>query len=75
MKKFAIGDKVRLFGKPGIFNSGVIAGLDVVTDSVLVRFIDETTEWFSASSLEHADPSQNGGFPPVSEDQKVATQN
>ena len=70
MPKFAIGDRVRLFGKPGILNSAVVVGIDTDTDFVLVRFVDETTEWFSAASL-NADYSQIGGSSPIPETQKV----
>jgi hypothetical protein len=71
MKNFAIGDKVRLFGKPGMFNSGVVIDLDNVAELVLVQLFDETTEWFSIHSITLADSSQNGGSWPSSETQKV----
>ena len=59
MDTFNIGDKVKVRGTKGILNTGVIVDLESDDkDGVmaLVKFFDETTEWFGFISLTKLEP-------------------
>ena len=51
MDTFNIGDKVKVLGSSGWFNTGTIVRLNSEDELALIEFLDNSTEWFSFISL------------------------